>query len=190
MAGDTANTAARLQQAAEPGEILLAGVDLQARPRVGRGRALAPRSSSGASRSPVLAYRLLAVSAIAAEAAPRLEAPLVGRQDMLAQLEWALERTVAETELPARYRSSAPPASASPGSPTSSSTRLGERATVVRGRCLPYGEGITFWPLAEMSGRQAGSREGDGPDDAVAKLEALLEPDDEARTRRRDDRAS
>ena len=27
---------------------------------------------------------------------------------------------------------------------------LGERATVVRGRCLPYGEGITFWPLLEV----------------------------------------
>ncbi len=26
---------------------------------------------------------------------------------------------------------------------------LGERATVLRGRCLPYGEGITFYPLAE-----------------------------------------
>ena len=27
---------------------------------------------------------------------------------------------------------------------------LGERATVVHGRCLPYGEGITFWPLREI----------------------------------------
>ena len=42
VAGDTANSAARLQQNAEPGEILLAESTFQARPRVGRGRARLP----------------------------------------------------------------------------------------------------------------------------------------------------
>jgi MoxR-like ATPase len=41
-------------------------------------------------------------------------------------------------------------------------TRLGERATVLRGRCLPYGEGITFWPLAEMLREAGGITESDG----------------------------
>ena len=41
---------------------------------------------------------------------------------------------------------------------------------VVRGRCLPYGEGITFWPLAEMVRQAGGIRETDGPDEVVAKL--------------------
>jgi predicted ATPase len=27
---------------------------------------------------------------------------------------------------------------------------LGDEVTVLRGRCLPYGEGITYWPLAEV----------------------------------------
>ena len=65
------------------------------------------------------AYRLLAVRE-RSELAPRLEAPLVGRRDTLAQLEWALERTVRRTDA-GSSPSSARPGSASRGSPTSSS---------------------------------------------------------------------
>ena len=32
----------------------------------------------------------------------------------------------------------------------------GERAQVLRGRCLPYGDGITFWPIAEALRQAAG----------------------------------
>ena len=40
------------------------------------------------------------------------------------------------------------PASASPGSPRRLLASI--EATVVRGRCLPYGEGITYWPVVEV----------------------------------------
>jgi len=43
----------------------------------------------------------------------------------------------------------------------------------VRGRCLAYGEGITFWPLREMTGEAAGIRFDDKPDDGRAKLAVL-----------------
>jgi DNA-binding SARP family transcriptional activator len=46
--------------------------------------------------------------------------------------------------------------------------RLDGAATVLTGRCLPYGEGITFWPLRELV-RQAGAPEG-----TREELEALL----------------
>src|SRR5207247_3111241 len=106
---------------------------------------------------------------------------LVGRQDTLAQLEWALERTV--TERSCRLVSIL----GAPGIGKSRLAhefvaRLGEQATVLRGRCLPDGDGITFWPLAAMVKQAAGIGEGDGPDDAVAKLAALVEPDEDART--------
>jgi tetratricopeptide (TPR) repeat protein len=179
VAGDTANTAARLQQAAEPGEILLA----ESAYRLVRGSVeaefLASEELKG-KQAPVVVYRLVGVVSMA-QPPPRLEAPLVGRQDTLAQLEWALERTVTEDgcRLVTVF-----------GAPGIGKSRLAhefvggldERATVLRGRCLPYGEGITFWPLAEMVRQAAGIREGDGADDAVAKLAALLEPDDDART--------
>ena len=46
-------------------------------------------------------------------------------------------------------------------------------ATVLRGRCLPYGDGITFWPLRVMlSG--ADIRDDDSPEQAHAKLLQLL----------------
>jgi class 3 adenylate cyclase/tetratricopeptide (TPR) repeat protein len=179
VAGDTANTAARLQQAAEPGEIVLS----ESAYRLVRGSVEAepvvPLELKG-KQSPVAAYRLVGVFAMA-EPAPRLDAPLVGRQDMLAQLDWALERAVAERSC--RLVS----VLGAPGIGKSRLVheflvRLGEQATVLRGRCLPYGEGITFWPLAAMVKQAAGIREGDGAEDAVAKLTATLEPDADART--------
>jgi DNA-binding SARP family transcriptional activator/tetratricopeptide (TPR) repeat protein len=52
--------------------------------------------------------------------------------------------------------------------------RLDGEATVLTGRCLPYGEGITFWPLRELV-RQAGAGQG-----AQRELEALLEGEADA----------
>jgi class 3 adenylate cyclase/tetratricopeptide (TPR) repeat protein len=179
LVGDTANTAARLQQAAEPGEILLA----ESAYRLVRGSVEAELVASlelKGKQNLVAAYRLVGVVSMA-EPPPRLDAPLVGRQDTLAQLEWALERTV--TEKSCRLVSIL----GAPGIGKSRLAhefvaRLGEQATVLRGRCLPYGDGITFWPLAAMVKQAAGIGEGDGPDDAVAKLAALVEPDEDART--------
>jgi tetratricopeptide (TPR) repeat protein len=58
-------------------------------------------------------------------------------------------------------------------------TLLDDDASVLvswrQGRCLPYGEGITYWALGEMVKGQAGILESDGPDDAAAKLAAAVE---------------
>jgi DNA-binding SARP family transcriptional activator/class 3 adenylate cyclase/tetratricopeptide (TPR) repeat protein len=53
------------------------------------------------------------------------------------------------------------------------------QALVARGRCLPYGEGITYWPLLEAIKDVVGLEDLDSPDEARAKLEAALagEPD-------------
>jgi class 3 adenylate cyclase/tetratricopeptide (TPR) repeat protein len=179
VAGDTANTAARLQQAAEPGEILLAGSSYRLVRASVEAEPVASVELKG-KQTPVAAFRLVEVVSMT-EPAPRLDAPLVGRQDTLAQLEWALERAL--TEKNCRLVSIL----GEPGIGKSRLAhefvaRLGERATVLRGRCLPYGEGITFWPLAAMVKQAAGIVEGDGADDAVAKLAALVEPDENART--------
>ena len=57
---------------------------------------------------------------------------------------------------------------------------MGDRATVLRGRCLPYGEGITFYPLAEALIEVAGLHEADTPEAARAKLETLAGSEDDA----------
>jgi tetratricopeptide (TPR) repeat protein len=54
-----------------------------------------------------------------------------------------------------------------------------DRATVLRGRCLPYGEGITFWPVVNIVHEAAGITEGDSPEGARAKIEALLPEGDD-----------
>src|SRR5437762_998829 len=46
-------------------------------------------------------------------------------------------------------------------------------ARVVKGRCLPYGRGITFWPLVEIVRETAAIRDDDPPDAARAKLRAV-----------------
>src|SRR5207342_943659 len=43
-----------------------------------------------------------------------------------------------------------------------------------QGRCLPYGEGITFWALGEIVKAQAGVLESDGPEEASEKLAAAV----------------
>ena len=48
-------------------------------------------------------------------------------------------------------------------------------ARVIRGRCLPYGEGITFWPLAEAAKAHARILDNDPADVALAKLRAAIE---------------
>ncbi|MGH2921900.1 MAG: ATP-binding protein, partial [Gaiellaceae bacterium] len=45
-----------------------------------------------------------------------------------------------------------------------------DSSTVLSGRCLPYGEGITYWPLAEMVKNVAGIADDDPLDVAVEKL--------------------
>ena len=45
-----------------------------------------------------------------------------------------------------------------------------------QGRCLPYGEGITFWALGEVVKAQAGILESDSPAEAEAKLNAVVPP--------------
>jgi len=50
-------------------------------------------------------------------------------------------------------------------------------ATVLRGRCLSYGEGITYWPVAELVRQAAGIADTDPPAEAVARLRRLLTDD-------------
>src|SRR5437667_1678479 len=45
---------------------------------------------------------------------------------------------------------------------------------VLRGRCLPYGTGVTFWPLLELLQSDAGITLADDRDQAVAKLDERL----------------
>jgi tetratricopeptide (TPR) repeat protein len=51
------------------------------------------------------------------------------------------------------------------------------QATVLRGRCLPYGDGITFWPLVEIVRDAVGIRDDDPPDVAMDRLSVAVGKD-------------
>ncbi len=168
ITGDAVNTAARLEQVAEPGEILIGSTTHQLVRDAVSVEPLAPLALKGKAH-PLTAYRLLAVTPSAAGHARRLDAPLVGREPELAALQQAFATALAEQ----RCRLVTLLGAAGVGKSrllAEFGALVADRATVLSGRCLPYGEGITYWPLAEVVRMAAAIDEADDRDAAMAKL--------------------
>jgi class 3 adenylate cyclase/DNA-binding winged helix-turn-helix (wHTH) protein/tetratricopeptide (TPR) repeat protein len=145
--GDAVNIAARLEQAAAPGEILLGEETLRLVRDAVEVEPVEPIALKGKS-TPVRAFRLVAVDPIAPGLARHLERPLVGRERELGLLRAGWDRTVQEAGCHLFTLLGA----AGVGKSRLVSELLatvGDAATVLTGRCLHYGEGITFWPLVE-----------------------------------------
>ena len=141
--GDAVNVAARLEQAAEPGEVLIGDPTLAL---VGEGVEVEPvgplELKGKAERVP--AHRLLRVL----EAPERShETRFVGREHELAFLREAWERALSEQ----RCELVTIAGDAGVGKSRLVSEALDAvEARIVHGRCLPYGEGITYWPVVEV----------------------------------------
>jgi class 3 adenylate cyclase/tetratricopeptide (TPR) repeat protein len=152
--GDAVNVAARLEQAAIPGEVLL-GLDTYALVRDAVDAEPAGPLPAKGKEEPLGAYRLIAVREGAPGYARRLDAPLVGRLDELAQLRSAVER--AERERTCYLFTLLGPAGIGKSRLVAElAGSLGERAKPVTGRCLSYGQGMAFWPLVEIARRLGG----------------------------------
>jgi DNA-binding SARP family transcriptional activator len=166
--GAAVNVAMRLQQAALPGETLL-GAPTQA--LVGEGAEVEPIEpiDAGGSHDPIQAFRLLAVD----EAAPLRglsSAAFIGRQGELEALETAF-RAVRDER---RSRTLIVLGEAGLGKTRLASefiASLGEQASALVGRCVSYGEGATYLPLAEIVRQVA-------PERPQATIERLLEGDE------------
>src|SRR6266536_1821812 len=164
--GSAVNVAARLQQAAGPGEILIG----ESAHRLTQGRIetadAGPLELRGF-RRPIPAYR--AVAAIDGPTpTPTVSAAFVGREEELELLENTLSRTI---------RTQRPHVFTVYGEPGVGKSRLireflagVEGTTILSGRALPYGEGITYWPLAEMVKAAAGITDDDPMETAKQKL--------------------
>jgi len=164
FAGDVGIRAVMLAEAAAPGQILISHQTQQL------AAGAIETDSAGPDR-----FLLRSAHAGLRPLAVRLDAPLVGRVEETRRLEAAYARATRErvtmtvtvigeaglgkTRLVQEFAG-----------------RLGREAHVFTGRCLPYGEGITFWPLREMI-RQAGSG-----DDSPEKIKDLLAGEADAAT--------
>jgi class 3 adenylate cyclase/tetratricopeptide (TPR) repeat protein len=178
VTGDAVNVAARLQQAAEAGEVLI-GRDTYLILRDGvQGEPVEPLRVKG-KEEPVEAYRLAEVVEGTALPARRLDSPLVDRLRELELLGEAFDRAVGERAC----RLITVIGAAGVGKSRLASeagTTVGERATVLVGRCLPYGEGITYWPLVEAVKQAGGIADGDAAEAVHAKLTTLVEGGEDA----------
>jgi class 3 adenylate cyclase/tetratricopeptide (TPR) repeat protein len=166
VTGDAVNLAKRLEQAAAPGEILLGMATyplVRDAVTVGRREQLSVKGK----REPVSAFRLQDVDATAAGVTRRLDAPLVDRVVELSLLQAAADAS--EREPPCQLFTVVGPAGIGKSRlVTELLDRLDGRFRPLRGRCLPYGEAITFWPVRGIVNEAGG-------EEALAALLAGVE---------------
>ena len=149
--GDAVVVAQRLEVNAAAGEILVGDATIRLVRDAVTAEQVPPLALKGKSE-PVAAWRLLDVEPGVAGLLRRMDSPLVGRSGELARLRGEFER--AETERSCRVVTVF-------GEPGVGKSRLAaelvasldEPTLVLEGRCLPYGKGVTYWPLVEIVGR-------------------------------------
>jgi DNA-binding SARP family transcriptional activator/ATP/maltotriose-dependent transcriptional regulator MalT len=148
VAGDAVERAARLQQAAAAGQILIGNRTKQVVDEAARVKPV-ELPALDAQSLPSRAWNLVELAPVTAVPGRHPRAPMVGREHELTELAQAFARTVREgrsylftvlgaagigkSRLAAEFADS-----------------IAADATILTGRCPPYGEAIAFWPLAEM----------------------------------------
>jgi class 3 adenylate cyclase/tetratricopeptide (TPR) repeat protein len=170
--GQAVNAAARLEQLAEPNEILVGPGAHRLALHAVEFESVGRRSLDGFAE-PVEVWRAVAAARRDGRPVGALSVPLVGRGAELELLRNTFERTV---------RDGRPHLVTIYGEPGVGKSRLVreflaglEGPTVLTGRSLPYGEGITYWPLAEMVKTWAGIADDDPAGEAREKLVSFCE---------------
>jgi class 3 adenylate cyclase len=174
VVGDAMNVAARLEQSAQPGETLLGESTYALVRHAVRAERLEPLEVKGKA-APLIGYRLLGLVKGAGARERRRRSPLVGRAEELRLFRDAYVR--AGRERTCHMFTVLGSAGVGKSRLIEEAAAACDDATVVSGRCLPYGEGITFWPLAEILRAAAGIGEPDSGEETERKLAALVESD-------------
>ena len=170
VSGDAVGVAARLQHAAEPGQIVVGEIVARLIDHAARLEPLDALEVKGRTE-PIAMFRLAELEAAAPAFGHGQDAKLVGRKRELAALRRTLKRSV---------EGSAVRVAVVVGSPgvgksrlAAELTRRAKGVTTLWGRCLSYGDGITYWPLREVLDQAGASEERDA---VLAALDAETPP--------------
>jgi class 3 adenylate cyclase len=181
--GDVVNTAARLQATAPVGALVIGEATYRQTREIFVYEPLDPVEVKG-KEEPLVRHRVLSARARFGEDLTRAPGtPLVGREHDLAVLQATYGKAVRESSVQLVTVV---------GEPGLGKSRLvaelfafvdsqPEIVSWRQGRCLPYGEGISFWALGEIVKAQTGILESDSPEQASTKLEAGLPAEEEDR---------
>ena len=170
VTGEAVGVAAKLEQAAAPDEIVIGERAGRLIDHVARLEPLGELAIKGLSRG-VHAFRLLELEPLATAFERRLDAPLVGRKRELAALRRSLKRAVDGGS--ARVALVVAPPGVGKSRLAAELARRTKGVTTLWGRCLSYGEGITYWPLREVLGEAPEREERDA---VLAALDAETPP--------------
>ena len=171
-AGDVMNTAARLQSAAPVDGVLVGELTYTATRDVIDYREAEPIAAKGKSE-PVRVWEALAVKELETAAAAD-GITFVGREREVAALEEVWRTALAEGR-PGLVTIVCPPGIGKSRLLAEFVRRAEQEGRVHWGRCLPYGEGITYWPVTELVKSAAAILQSDDRATIAEKLDAFLE---------------
>jgi class 3 adenylate cyclase/tetratricopeptide (TPR) repeat protein len=177
VTGDAVNTAKRFEEAAQHGEILLGEETV----RLVRDAVQVERMESLTLKGkelPVPAYRLLDVRMEAPGIMRRLDSSIVGREHELERLRTVFDEAVAEACC-SLVLVLGPAGIGKSRLAKEFVASLADEMLVLRGRCLSYREGTTFWPVVEIVRQAATLSEADTEERAREKLLELFPDPDE-----------
>jgi class 3 adenylate cyclase/tetratricopeptide (TPR) repeat protein len=183
VTGDVVNTAARIQSAAPVNGVAVSEQTYRATSRVFEYEQLAPVSVKGKAEPLSLWRAKAARSRYGSDVGRQFKTPLVGRELEKPLLVGTFERAAQQRSVQLVTVV---------GEPGVGKSRLvaelfayihakPELTRWRQGRCLPYGEGITFWALGEIVKAEAGILESDSAEVAAAKLEGAVSTEDPER---------
>jgi class 3 adenylate cyclase/tetratricopeptide (TPR) repeat protein len=178
VTGDAVNLASRLEEAADPGEIVIGDATYRLAKDAVKADLLPPLTVKG-KPEPITAWRLVDVTPAVPPWARQLDSPLIGRQRELTLLESAYRQAVdnRECQLVTIMAAAGGGKSRLTGELLA---RVGSGAKLLAGRCLPYGDGITFWPIVEVLQDAASISEFASPDECCRNIMSLLPPGPDA----------
>ena len=170
VTGEAVGIASKLEAAADPDTIVVGELAGRLIDHAATLEPLGEIEIKG-KRDPVHAYRLVDLSPIAPTFAQRQDARLVGRKRELAALRRTLKRAVDGSAVRVAVVIGSPGVGKS--RLAAELTRRAKGVTTLWGRCLSYGDGITYWPLREVLDLAGPSDERDA---VLAALDAETPP--------------